>query len=551
MSIEHKHPDSFEHDAGEPRGISRRALIRGALATAGAGIVGAASARAQVTGLKPDGGTVPFRHPMGAMTYLDKKEYISNMEIISYLPGASVSSGEPLMAMWARGKQRLLPAGQGWIDVSDPKNPVLIKTPSRIQGAVVYNTKLRKWIMMSSGAAPLTNGTPEHPMGRYEPEIRKIYDNFRGLRGIRTYDITDPTKPVLLQEFSTGAKGMGTHMNFYDGGKYAYLECGWDESLRMENSQRAFSNALMIVDLSDPANVKEVSRWWAPGQKYGEEAEFMKYPFADDHSSWTGNHGAMSVPKRPEDGGTVGYTGFGAFGMYVMDLTDITKPKPYGKVRYQFETIGGIPYHTCYPIIADAAHPQLQNIVIGVPEAIHIDCREPYRGPYVFDVKDPRNPRVIALFPRPEAPKDAPYSDFCLARGRFGPHNTQCWLAPGPSRPAFFACAWFVAGVRCFDLSTPTAPKEVAWYVPPRDGDIDKYETWWRGTSEGTFVEWDRNLVWLGTHAGTYCLSTPALGKPVLEPRKIDKWSVAHCNVGWDDQTPKSAYFGRSLGRIG
>ena len=29
----------------------------------------------------------------------------------------------------------------------------------------------------------------------------------------------------------TGDKGNGTHHNFYDGGKYAYLDCGWDDSL--------------------------------------------------------------------------------------------------------------------------------------------------------------------------------------------------------------------------------------------------------------------------------------------------------------------------------
>lgn len=537
------------------RGLSRRALLRNAAGAAasiaGAGLVGVGLG-AQKTGLTPGGGTVPFRLPMGALDYLDQKQYISNMEVISYTPGVSISSGEPLMVMWAKGKQRLLPGGGGWLDVSDPRKPVAIKTTNnaRIQGPVVYNTRLKKWLMVSSAAAPLTNGTPEYPMGRYEPEIWKLYENYKGLRGIRTYDITDPSTPKLLNEFSTGAKGMGTHMNFYDGGKYAYLEAGWGEDLRMENSQRAFSNALMIVDLTDPANVKEVSRWWVPGQKFGEEAEFRKYPFADDHAAWTGNHGSMSVPKRPEDGGTVGYTGFGAFGMYVMDLTDIRNPKPYGKVRWDWEPIGGIPYHTCYPVTAGTSHPKLQNIVIGVPETIHADCREPIKIPYVIDVKDPRNPRIIGFLPKPQAPKDAPYPDFCMSRGRFGSHNTQAWLAPGTARPELISIAWFVAGLRTFDLSEPTQPKEVAWFVPPRDGDMEKYESWWRGTSEGCFVEWDRNLIWLGTHAGTYCLSTPALGKPVLEPRKIDKWTIAHGNVGWDDQTAASVYFGRSTSQV-
>jgi hypothetical protein len=38
----------------------------------------------------------------------------------------------------------------------------------------------------------------------------------------------------------------------------------------------------------------------------------------------------------------------------------------------------------------------------------------------------------------------------------------------------------------------------------------------------------------VGTHAGTYCMSTPSLGDPVLEARKIESWTVAHANVGWD-----------------
>jgi hypothetical protein len=273
--------------------------------------------------------------------------------------------------------------------------------------------------------------------------------------------------------------------------------------------------------------------------------------FANDRTSWTGNHGAISVPTRVEDGGTLGYGGFGAFGMYVMDLTDITKPKPLGKVQYEFNALGTIPFHTCYPVISDAAHPGLQGLVVATHEALEADCREVYHTPYVVDVKDPRNPKILALFPRPVAPPDAPYSDFCLARGRFGSHNTQCWLAPGASRPGFMAITWFNAGVRIFDLSDPAAPKEVAWFVPARDGDINNYESWWRGTTENVFVEWDRNLIWIGTHEGTYCLSTPSLGKPILEPRKVERWSVPHCNVGWDDQTAHSVYFGRSLSHLG
>jgi len=531
-------------------GLSRRAVLRGAVAAAGAGLAGVVGARAQVTGLMPGGGKVPFRMPMGALDYIDQKQYSHNMEIHSFTEGVRISGGEPLMVMWAKGRQRLLPGGGGWVDISDPRKPVIMSTgAARAGGCIAYNTKLKKWIAMSSAGQPLTAATPEFPYGQYHKELRDKILASTGLRGIRTWDITNPATPVLLNEFSTGKTGSGTHHNFYDGGKYAYLDAGWTDELRMENAQRATGNALMVVDLTDPANVKEVSRWWVPGQMRGEEAEYKKFLFAGDESSWTASHGGPSVPKRVEDGGNVGYGGFGHFGMMVFDFTDITKPKLFGKARWDFETLGSIPYHTCYPVISDN-NPRLRGLVIGVPETVLPDCREPFKPAQIIDVRDPRNPRIIGLFPRPVAPPNAPYSDFCFARGRFGTHNIMNWVAPGTSRPEFVSMTYFNAGVRTFDISDPTQPKETAWFVGARKSELENYQEYFRDGTETTMVEWDRNLVWVATHTGTYCLSTPALGRPVLEPRKIDKWTVAHCNRGWDDQTAASVYFGRGLSEL-
>jgi hypothetical protein len=537
--------------------LSRRALLKGtagaALGAAAAALTGALGGRAQVTGLEPDGAVPPFRLALGAMTDLDRKQYIHNMEIVSHLSGATIEGGEPLMTMWARGKQRMLPGSGGLVDISDAKKPEVAVKGIRgfAMTAVVFHAKTKKWMAMCTAAAPLTSATPQYPHGQYDKPLRDISVNYKGLRGIRNFDLTDPLKPTIMQEFSTGTTGNGTHHNFYDGGQYAFLDCGWDDQLRMENHQRPFSNGIMIVDVSDPSNVKQVSKWWVPGQRLGEEAEYKKYIFAGDQASWTGNHGSISVPKRVEDGGTVGYGGFGAFGMYCMDLSNIKNPKPYGHMQYEFNPIGDIPFHTCHPVIADAAHPQLANKVVATHEILEADCRSPYHTPYVVDVKDPRNPKIIGFFPRPAAPPDAPYSDFCFARGRFGSHNTQCWLAPGAAKANIMVIAWFNAGVRVFDIANPAAPKEIAWFVPPRDGDIEKYETWWRGTTENVFVEWDRNLIWIGTHEGSYCLSCPALGKPITEPTKVARWTVPPCNNGWDAQTPTAFYFARGQSQMG
>src|SRR5436305_240593 len=142
----------------------RRQFLKAAVGAVAGATAGAIGAKGQATGLIPGGGTPPFPLAMGAMTTLDRKTYAHNMEVIAHLSGSTIAGGEPLMAMWARGKQRLLPANGGFVDISNPKNPVVVnKGVTRGGGAVVFNKDLKKWIMMCTAAAPLTSATPEYP----------------------------------------------------------------------------------------------------------------------------------------------------------------------------------------------------------------------------------------------------------------------------------------------------------------------------------------------------------------------------------------------------
>jgi hypothetical protein len=492
----------------------------------------------RIEGVMPGGGTVPLRLPAGALNYLDRKQYISNMEVIDFFPSIKITIfGDEHSCMWAKGTRRMIAWQGGWVDITDPKKAtVLAESDLATFQSCVFNKDLKKWIRVVSYQMPLTPGTMEYPRGKYHAEYANKAMSHSGFRGIKTYDVTNPEKTVLLNEFETGKTGHGVHLPFYDGGKYAYLACGWDDQLRMESTERVFSNALMIVDMSDPVKVKEVSRWWVPGQRLDEEEYYRAtYPFAGDQSSWTCNRTPVIVPKRVEDGGTVGYGGWGHFGMYVHDLSDIRNPKVYGKVTHPLEAFGGIPFHHVVPVTADPKrYPKLQDLVIGIPESLESDCREPFHTSYVVDVKDRTNPRIIGLFPRPQPHPDAPYKDFAMARGRFSSRVMQHWIAPGEARPDIVALSYLNAGIRLFDISDPTDPKEVAYFVPPRDGEIEDYMSWRRGTSEAVFIEWDRKLIWLSTHSGLYCLSAPFLGEPVLKPMAVSQWSVPHVNVGWE-----------------
>src|SRR3954451_20965197 len=196
---------SSQASPGNPR-LSRRALIRGIAAAAVTTSV-ADPVRAQVDGTGPGGGTLPLRMPLGRLDYLDRKQYIHNMEIHAHLSGARGSGGEPLTSMLAKGRQRLLYGQGGFIDISEPTKPAVFSRGAFLGGGqanVVFNTRLNKWIVMTALQAPLTDPTPHYPRGKYHPELRDKSINYKGLRGVRTFDATDPGKPVLLQEFSTG-----------------------------------------------------------------------------------------------------------------------------------------------------------------------------------------------------------------------------------------------------------------------------------------------------------------------------------------------------------
>src|ERR1700674_1320394 len=134
MSKMHHAANSSEgngNESGRKReGLSRRELLKGTagavLAAAGAGLAGALGGRAQNAGLYTSNLPLELPLPLGSLNYLDRKQYIHNMEIVSHLPGSTISGGEPLMVLWAKGKQRLLPARGGFVDISEAEKTTVL-----------------------------------------------------------------------------------------------------------------------------------------------------------------------------------------------------------------------------------------------------------------------------------------------------------------------------------------------------------------------------------------------------------------------------------------
>ena len=508
----------------QPSKPTRRQFLQRA---AGAGIALAGSAATAWANTHP--------HPSPqSLTYLDRRMYIRNMEIIAHILPGKDRGGK--MQMMSAGTQRYLFQQGDVFDVTNARNPKLYNQHG-FQGSqlqLAYNAKLKKWILMTGAGAPITSSTPTAPNGKYDdPKLLDAWKNYKGLRGVRFFDATAPSKILKLSEFSTGATGSGTHRNYYDGGQYAYLDTAPDDTfIHQPWYARPLINGNMIVDASDPANPKEVSMWWVPGSRKGEEAEYEKWQWSQikyehmDQTPFAGLHGPVYVPKKIEDGGNRGYGGWGCLGLIIHDLSDVKNPKVIGRFEPppQYGS-AGVAFHTIWCGMLD------RGFVIGNGETTNPDCNQIYLPIWVIDVRDEKHPTPVAQFPRPVPPPEAPYRDFCFKRGRFGAHNPPHLKAPGKISANFTAYSYFIGGLRCYDVGDPYRPEEVAYFVPPQGGDLKEWGSWNR-TVDNVFIEWDRNLIYCAADTGIYVLSCPSLGKPILDPMPVTEWSLPNLNEG-------------------
>jgi hypothetical protein len=511
--------------------LSRREFLNQAASGAGLALAGSALPTWAQQGLASKTPTPQ------SITYLDRRLYIRNMEILAHILPGEVRTDK--LQMMSIGDRRYLLQKGDVIDVSNLRKPSLYnkhgfeETRFGAQLQVAYNKTLKKWILITGAGPTGAVVVSQESTGKYDnPNWLEAYRKIKGLRGVRFYDATDPSKIVLLSEFSTGATGSGTHRNYYDGGRYAYLDTAPDDTfIHQPNAGRPLANGNMIVDVSDPTNPKEVSMWWIPGSRRGEEAQYAEWMWskmvppavAPDQTPFAGLHGPVYVPKRLEDGGNRGYGAFGCNGLRILDLADPKNQKEVGKFEPppQYSRTG-VAFHTIYCGFLD------RGFVTANGETLNADCNQIFLPIWMIDIRDEQHPVPVAQFPRPVPPPDAPYDDFCFKRGRFGAHNPPHLKAPGRPRQDFMAFSYFIAGLRCYDVGNLTRPEEIAYFIPPQ-GDVPY--GWGRNVSN-VFIEWDRNVIYAATDTGIYALSCHNLGKPLLDPMAVSQWSLPGLNEG-------------------
>ena len=208
---------------------------------------------------------------------LDRNMYVHNMEVHGHLFGGTRRNEE--MEMMAIGERRFLFQQTAVVEVTNPLQPKIISEGTYVGGGdiqLAFNKSVGKWILIASSDVPSTSSHPDAYNGKYDdPSLIDKLLKRPGLRGVRIYDATDPQYIRLLSKWSCDRldpereiqTGAGTAHNFYSGGRYAYLDAGFDNSFtHMESPVRHYTNGVQTIDVANPTNPKFVSNWWVPGQ---------------------------------------------------------------------------------------------------------------------------------------------------------------------------------------------------------------------------------------------------------------------------------------------
>ena len=318
-------------------------------------------------------------------------------------------------------------AGLSVIDVKDPTKPeavAFIPTGSRlcwsIKCRVIDNILVIANQYMGGGFSPRKYALPPPALPRAGPN-----EPVQG--GVKIYDVSKPAEPKLLSFWKTGGwnkrEGVtgGVHRFWYDG-HYAYLS----------STLPGYAGAVFqIVDLLDPKDPQEVSRFWMPGQ------------WTEGGERGDGGGGFHHIIAQ----GNRAYGAVSNLGGAIIDISNIKRPTLIKS--FEMDGTRTHPNHTFLPI-------KDRKFAIMDHEMRH---------GWMLDISNEMRPYVISMFPYP--PKEL------LERGYgwpWGPslHNIH-ENCPGSDSyrsddRIYTACG--AAGLRIYDVSDPYRIEEIGYYVP-------------------------------------------------------------------------------------
>jgi len=336
---------------------------------------------------------------------------------------------------------------------------------------------------------------PGHVLAANQERYREGTDRQASYHGVKFYDISDPAKPTFLSYWEapvsppdpgTGvsADAEGTHHFNFDG-PYLYLGTEYEGFIGM---------ILVIVDVSDPRNPKEIGKWWLPGQKTPEEEAvrdwspqpYFVFPVVKNEKGLWTKHVAMHYVTIHNDRA---YLAYRQAGLVILDVSNRSKPAFVSQMDYLIP--GADPSNPDIEACKKAAGGQeaacgcahSAKLIPGRDDLLimsdeYFTC--PFGHVRIFDIRDEAHPKIISHFlaegnmdcdpDRPQQPAGATSYRvlFPAIPILVGPSSH---LGNGWGSDLYFM-AWYGAGLIAINLSDPYNPVQAGYYRYKIDKDL-------------------------------------------------------------------------------
>ncbi len=252
-------------------------------------------------------------------------------------------------------------------------------------------------------------------------------------------------RPVRLSTFAPadlGTRGYhGMWIHRAEGRRYAYA---------IAHINGFQGDILLAVYITNPAQPREVSRWWYPGQGPGETP------------SWPTDAGVTVQAHDLTTYRDRAYVAWRDAGVIILDISNPALPRKVGEINWSLpgpdrtEVLGGNTHSVGIVVPRNGGRPKT---LVATDEFFNAEnC--PWGYPHFLDVSRERRPTEISVFQLPmnlhgNCPADRPGE-------RFGVHDVERMI-----RGNIVWSAWEEAGFWGINIRDIHTPRAAAYYVPP------------------------------------------------------------------------------------
>jgi hypothetical protein len=346
---------------------------------------------------------------------------------------------------WAQGsKNRFCPepsrSGVKVLDVRNPAAPTLVSTlqnpaSTSAEDVVVFTARYGP----RAGRDIAVSGI-QTCGDRYDPSL---------FRGLLVWDVTDPAHPAEIGRLDTGCCTRGIHEleveDRADLGRtfvYASVPASEYEDSTSPSGYRDQQGRgdFRLIDITNPTAPVEVSDWGVVHDLGGPPAEGLG---CDPDPVY--GHSA-----EPSEDGKLAFLAYWDSGFIALDLTDPANPTYRGRTVYPADADGDA-HSSSY----DDARQLLFTADEDFCKTSGSGTEKGYGYLRVYDYSNLAAPVQIGEYRTPNSlgTNDQQAGDYVI-------HNP---LVVGTD----VYVSWYSDGVRVLDASDPTAPEEVAYFVPP------------------------------------------------------------------------------------